>query len=556
MLLTRQNQEKYFYLALKKYQDDQLDALDTSPLRSRLVISNSDHHHAYGMLKRSNKRSPSRSTSKFSVFHEEHLESRHSFFDEPSSEASCDPFRSPNRPTIKPSNDIMHPSRQLQSSNGYRAAANDNSSLLRGSLRVEALKHQNSKRMSGLSRRSRVSAGNVSLGSRHSRSLSHASTASLQHHSPTPIIVSRRHRRNVSFNHKRQGASSVHHPSKAPIGVHRCDSPVLPVSSHPSNMNFASTPASLPGNVQLDKKAFLAPIPATPRTRTLKVIELEARKVSNELEKVCHEAFFCSSPSEKSYQSSQSDGTPLGGETPPSSISNTSSATRGQKAGKINQSILMRPLPPTPEEKPTSKAETETPGTYTTRELQAVRERLVHRYSKESPGNQRFYNDIVKQLDSLMPPKIHSEKLNIVSYPLSHDFLSSSDFLQAIPEEGHGQNSDDYVTISTGTPVSQNITIHDYARTETNGSSQEKEKLTTIRVVQPSSPAPPSPWAPLNIRKVSGAPTQSSMEEPNGTYNDPHMLSETYPGKPMLYLLDYSLLGMSLRASVYTIFRF
>jgi serine/threonine-protein kinase HSL1 (negative regulator of Swe1 kinase) len=537
MFRIRHNQEKYFYLALKKYRDEQLDALDTSPRRSRLVISASDHHHAYSVPKCSKKSTHSRSTSKFSVFHEEHLASKHSFFDEPSSETNYDPFRSSKQQSMKPNTDL-YPARQIQATNRHKTAATDNSNAMRGSLRIEVPKHQNSKRTSARSRRSRSSVGHFSIGSRHSRTQSYASTTSLHHTSPVPIVVSRRHRRNVSFNHKRQASPSIHRPSKLAIGVPRCDSPVLPVSPAQSDLNVASSPLSLAGKVRLDNRAFLVPVPPTPRTRTLKVIELEARKVSNELEKVCNEAFFRSSPSAKSYQSSQSDAAPLGGETPPSSISNDSSDPRRQKAGKIDHSILMRPLPPTPGSDSIPRSNSETPGTYTIRELQAVRERLVHRYSKESKGNQRFFNDIVRQLDSLMPSKNRSEGPKVTSYQLSHDFLSSTDFLQAIPEEGRGQSSNDYLPGTMDSPVPQAIATHDYGGTESSRSSRNKEQLTTIRVVQPSSPQSPTPWAPLNIRKVSGASYQSYVEEPSHALNNVYMTSESYPSKSTLYPVE------------------
>lgn len=87
------NQEKYFYLALKKYQQDQLEDYSPSP-HQELSYSNSDHHHNGRLTQHK------RTQSGYSILHDEHLYSKHSFYDVPASEKSYDPFRSSKNPII------------------------------------------------------------------------------------------------------------------------------------------------------------------------------------------------------------------------------------------------------------------------------------------------------------------------------------------------------------------------------------------------------------------------------------------------------------------------
>jgi serine/threonine-protein kinase HSL1, negative regulator of Swe1 kinase len=489
-----------------------LDSLDTSPQRAGLVISTSDYHHSYaGAVKRSKGKALSRSSSKFSVYHAEHLASKHSFFEE-DTDACHDPFRVPKQDR-RESKDLLHPSRGT----GHG---------MKSSLRVEALKRQNSKRLSAHSKRSRASMSHLSMGSRHSKTLSHASTTSLLRGSPAPIVVSLRHKRGVSFNHIRHGGSpTVKGHSKSPMGVPRCDSQVLPTSSGSSEFMMLSSPPPLPGNVHEDNKASVIHThAANQRTRTLKAIDIEARKVSTDLERVCNEAFFRESTSEKSYRSSVSEVAQLGGETPPSSISNGSSNPKALKPGKFDPTRLKKPLPPTPGEKTTLHS-VETPGTYTNRELQAMRERLAHRYAQDGISNKHFYNDILRQLDSLMPQDSTRDTHKLLSYQVGTSFLSSEDFLQAIPEEGRGQSSDEFLPGSAETTIRQNIATTNFFAHPKRVSAKKLDHFGTIRVVEPSSPQSPTPRAPLNIRKSSGVSNPSSLENSSRTSDSARVVS-------------------------------
>ncbi|KAF2689480.1 Pkinase-domain-containing protein [Lentithecium fluviatile CBS 122367] len=100
------NMEKYFYSALQKYQHDQLENYVPSP-HHPISYSNSDYHHngrfdptgADLLELPSQKQKHKRSQSGYSILHDEHLYSKHSFY-APPSEASYDPFRASRDPII------------------------------------------------------------------------------------------------------------------------------------------------------------------------------------------------------------------------------------------------------------------------------------------------------------------------------------------------------------------------------------------------------------------------------------------------------------------------
>lgn len=216
-------------MALANYHEEQRNTLDQSPARG-LVPSRSDHHHSHVSrmsVRRPNKSSHKRSGSKFSVYHEEHLSSKHSFFDDTPLQEISDPFQAASVHLGPPSNHISHETPLIRPTTSRgKAPANPQ---VKGSLRVEAIKRQNSKRISAFSKRSKASVGRLSVASQHSRTFSHASTVSIQR-SPAPIVTSRRHKRNVSFHHLRHGSPMLNGKATGLIDIPRSDSPLLPAS--------------------------------------------------------------------------------------------------------------------------------------------------------------------------------------------------------------------------------------------------------------------------------------------------------------------------------------
>jgi serine/threonine-protein kinase HSL1 (negative regulator of Swe1 kinase) len=467
------NEEKYFYLALKKYSEGQLDSMDYSPARTGLVISASDYHHSQIIRPSSQKRAHSRSNSQFSVYHEEHIISKHSFFEE--DENRFDPFGI-ERDQSSITNG-SHISSQLPAIRVTKASVRTGNQ--RNSLRVETSRRRGSLRNSLFGRGSSSNtSGRLSLGSRRTQS-----TGSIrQSVSPTPIIVrsGKKHKRNVSFDIRRRNAS------------HSVTSGALTASMSPERTSSGlPLPSSPPTGAftPIKPSYFSGP---TPRSRRLKEFDLEARKVSNELGKVCEEAFFGTSLSEMSMLSTDSHSELSPADTPPSTMSNPSSANKSEHAGLVDKSILDRPLPPSP-------TGVETPNSYTTREIQQFRDRLALRYAQDGASNHKYFNEILSQLDSLVEPvgsgKVEPHKRGGNS--LHH--TSDLNLLQPIPEEGRGEDSSSAESNLAGQPKI---------------GAQKHNNIVgrngTIRVVEPSSPGSPTPWVPLKIRKSSGASQRSN----------------------------------------------
>ncbi|KAF3046025.1 hypothetical protein E8E12_010447 [Didymella heteroderae] len=105
-LMSREaNQEKYFYSALQKYQQDQLENYQPSA-HHPITHSNSDHHHnvrhtpTKADIEQMPKQQHKRSQSGYSILNNEHMYSKHSFYESPASEASYDPFRASRQPIL------------------------------------------------------------------------------------------------------------------------------------------------------------------------------------------------------------------------------------------------------------------------------------------------------------------------------------------------------------------------------------------------------------------------------------------------------------------------
>jgi hypothetical protein len=242
-------------------------------------------------------------------------------------------------------------------------------------------------------------------------------------------------------------------------------------------------------------------------------IEQEARKVSTELEKACEEAFFRSSISSSVRTSLTDKNLPLV-DTPPSSISNRSPYNPQNNANFDMDALKNRPLPPTPvTDKKVSLQTIETPSTYTARELAEIRERLAARYAQDGAGNQKYFNDVLKQLDQLMMPSGWSktqpeEGKRTMSAPQQQiAALEELNFLHVIPEEGRFADAEEFTSKNEKSGRWHRVV------TEPQGRRDPVNKLTdqTIRLVHPSSPlsTSPTPPAPLKIRKPSSNSTVS-----------------------------------------------
>jgi serine/threonine-protein kinase HSL1 (negative regulator of Swe1 kinase) len=422
-----------------------------SPTQAGLVCSASDYQHARPNIetKKQSSTSHKRSASEYSVLNNEHLYSRHSFFEHPTSEASYDPFRASREPSLRAkSNHIQVTIHRNSSSSGRHLKRSDTfRGSIRSSLRIEALRHRGSLRSSVLSSTGTSAKGSpgqrLSSSARRQKSVSHltsGSSAKLQGSGISITRPSSRYKRVVNFEHRRRGSAapsstprtSTDMPHRQPMqpGTRDLwDSPATPLTSE-----WPSSPPILPDHVVRSAKEKNLIYLATPRTRTLKHIEQEARQVSYELEKVCEEAFFRSSISDSVRTSSTGKPSPHS-DTPPSSMSK-SSPYPPEKTIRIDKAALLnRPLPPPPPVEAV-QASKETPGTYTARELLNTRQRLAMRYAQDGANNQAVFNDILDQLDSLMPSESMQSGRRTASAPTPASNFEEPKYLQAIPEEG------------------------------------------------------------------------------------------------------------------------
>lgn len=254
--------------------------------------------------------------------------------------------------------------------------------------------------------------------------------------------------------------------------------------------------------------------PASPS----KYIEKEARKVSTELEKVMEEAFNRSSVS-SSVRTSIADRNrdPFENDTPPTSFSNRGSG--GMPTTPTDRlAIQNRPLPPLPNE---------TPNTFLHRELAETRERLAARLASEDGDTTANFNEVLEHLDRLMqPPTSPQPTAKRTSSAPSAKSPEYPGYLHMIPEEGRASEADE---LRGKTSKRYRNVTEPISRRPANQACGATDQTNTIRVVDPTSP---TPIAPLNIRKRSGASmnSQSTTAGSNVQWPGPNPPPRSYKG--------------------------
>ncbi|KAJ8117782.1 hypothetical protein OPT61_g1092 [Boeremia exigua] len=502
-LMSREaNQEKYFYSALQKYQQDQLENYQPSA-HHPIAHSNSDHHHNLRHepttedLEQMPKQNHKRSQSGYSILNNEHMYSKHSFYESPASEASYDPFRASRQPILPEQAANHNVTVRRKNSNGSRSLRPNTAAGHRtgNSLRVQALR--NSKRGSPGSRSSSKHT-TPSQRSVQARSVSRSSFAS-SHWPSSPPVVARAGgigRRGVSFSHlHRRGSAAT---------ASTADSVAVPCPSFRSfecrresigsyGSSHRSSTIQPPSAARTKPRA--SPSKVIPRLRMrkpespTKYIQSEARKVSTELGKVMEEAFNRSSMS-SSLRTTRTDAYPDGTfsnyDTPPTSFSNRDSGGSTIATPNTKAMLASRPLPPIP---------TETPNTFLHRKLVETRDDIARRLTEDSDGTKHF-TEVLEHLDRLILPPADSKR--VVSAPArSPEHIAP---LHVIPEEVKVDDGAGFE--ATQSPNYRAVTDPGRPHARRAVTAQE-----TIRMVDPS----PNRIAPLNIRKRSGASLSSKF---------------------------------------------
>ncbi|KAH8730462.1 serine/threonine-protein kinase-like protein GIN4 [Phaeosphaeriaceae sp. PMI808] len=513
LLSKEANQEKYFYSALLNYHTDQLENYQPD-VHHAVAKSNSDYHHntRHPPTQKDIELIPSnqhkRSQSAYSILNNEHMYSKHSFYESPASEASYDPFRASRQPIMLEQgviNQNVTVHRGHSNSSGSRrprAATSQTHHLTGSSLRVNTLRN-NSKRSSAMSRGSsnRSSPSHRSLSIKQ-RSMSRSSLASSHWPSSPPITArsGRIGRRGVSFSHLRDRRSSVATASTIDYGamaygsdentpVHRPHTSIGSYgssdysSSHRSSTRQPSSAMRVKSRAtahkELPRLRVRKPISPT------KYIQSEARKVSSELGRVMEEAFNRSSVSSSVRTSTTGAYIEMSQyDTPPTSFSNTRNSGGSSLATPTaNSALSQRPLPPIPDE---------TPKTFVHRKLQETRAEIALRL-EENGDHDNDYKEILLDLDRLLLPTANGRR--VVSAPPRSPERHAP--LHVIPEEKN-DGGDGFAQPSGAHYRSVTNPVSPLAYRTVN-------EQQTIRLVEQS----PTRVAPLNIRKRSGVSVNS-----------------------------------------------
>jgi serine/threonine-protein kinase HSL1 (negative regulator of Swe1 kinase) len=508
----RANQEKYFYSALRKYHTDQLENYQPDVYHA-VAKSNSDYHHntRHPPQRKDVEEIPSqkhkRSQSAYSILNNEHMYSKHSFCESHISEASYDPFRAsrqpmiPNQGVINQNVTVHRGPSNVSGGRKVRPATALDHHPTGSSLRIRALRN-NSKRSSALSRgssnRSVPSDRSVSI---KRRSMSRSSMGSSPWSSSPPVVVrsSGLSRRGVSFSHLRDRRSSPATASfidSSALVYHSDDN--MPIerphtsigsygsseygSSHRSSICRQPAPA-LQSRSRGSARAAVSRLKLRKPESPTKYIQSEARKVSSELGKVMEEAFNRSSVGSSIRTTGTEARQDLAQyDTPPTSFSNTRDSGGSSIATpKVKAVLSQRPLPPIP---------TETPNTFVHRKLAEARAEIARRLTEDGDNTDHFL-EVLENLDKLMQP-VPNAKRTVSAPAKAPGHLAP---LQVIPEEKN-DNGDGTEQSGTHRAVTGPI------KSQAAGTMAEQQ---TIRIVDLS----PTRVAPLNIRKRSGASTNS-----------------------------------------------
>ena len=467
--------------------------------------SHSDHHHSAqrpptsrDMLNLPSKKSHKRMLSEYSILNDEHLYSKHSFYETPSSEVSYDPFRASKQAVLP--NEDLHQNITVHrgTSSGSRRTRPATALVYRtgSSLRIQALTKSNrgsvmtrtfSKR-STPSQRSRHPGG--SSASRSSM------TSSFVPSSPPVYFRPSSYKRGVSFSHLRRNSVATGHSTDTAIAQHTPESHKYSTYQQDSARSSLRSrrPSTVGESPSVRPLSKIAARPMIPRLRVRKpespskYIQSEARKVSTELEKHMDEAFNRSSVGSSIRTSTTFDPRKdvTGCETPPTTFSNRGSDVTGLGTPDNKALYQHRPLPPVPDE---------TPNTFLQRKLAETRAEIACRLGESGDSTEHFAQ-VIENLDRLMVPTIHVAK-RASSAPAKSPEPPAP--LQVIPEEGKEDRFE---------PYSSNYRAFTDPVRLNGGGSQRPTDDSTIRVVEQS----PAHVAPLTIRKKSETSRSTKSE--------------------------------------------
>lgn len=497
------------------------------------MYSSSDYHHSRPpKVHNSSPQLHKRRASQFSILNDEHLYSKHSFYEPPSSEGSYDPFHASRDPLVAG----VSPGTTVTIRRGSSVAGStlrSNTGNVSSSLRIQALRRARNKSAGALSQFSlSSSAGRKSVRSTV-RATSQLSSSSSVFPSSPPVVIRARqtYKRGVSFAHLRR-SSLASMPEAPELAVENRD--MTPIQKKNATTEVESTFSKSNGVEMLNSRRDTAALPnkspmrnpTTPSGGHLRIhkphappsyyIEREARKVSTELDKLCDEAFFRASIGSTIITSASEKRSAY--ETSPSSISNSSPGcfsncvrTPSPPAGEA--AFRNRPLPPTP---------VETPNTYIIREIAETRARLAKRHLAEGDKTADF-NEVLAHLDQLLKRPMTGKRAASAPQPKQQELSNKlpSIFEEAQYADAYGRYKESIGFRSVTDPLRPSTSPSRLLSRKPGARALRHvdQSGNTIRIVDPSSPI-----APLNIRKRSGVSTlaaSSHTSSPARPLHDP-----------------------------------
>lgn len=505
------NQEKYFYSALERHREEQLE--NYVGIGASITYSSSDYHHVKPIMEPDElppipATAYIRTKSSFSIMNDDPTSYKPS---PPPSIGSYDPFRA-SRDHLVNSKGEYNVTVRRRSSAHSRRLSNNKSLKCAPSLRVEALKKEQHRLLTGSSAQSlRRPSPSPRPRSSARRSQSRMSMSSSIYPSspPGPIVKrpSSTHKRAVNFSHLRRSSTISAFPTQDSLlgaigsSPHPLRSTTPTTGFHTPHRPTPSSPTSKTEDIlPISRKEGLAG--GRPRARLAKsqidsqVIDLEARKVSTELEKFCEEVFFRTSVASSNSGTVSQMKTSY--ETPPSSVSNRESlrSSYDHAVSALTQerlSLKSRPLPEVP---------AESPNTFVVRELAETRKRLAERYGRDDSIQSPAFTNLLAHIDALLLPSTNSDYNADTRRIASAPETKSSDYLSYLPRI----NEETKTTESETNGIKYGWAVQGARASSESVVKPHRTALSklTVRPVEQSSPPH---IAPLVIRKVSSTST-------------------------------------------------
>lgn len=522
------------YAKLLRFREDQLENYQGPPIE----YSVSDYHHGPRQAVRNSSTRVSlqgqglgsrRHASQYSILDENHPSKSHINQRKPSvagTEHSYDPFRTSRNQITKTQAEHARTTVLRRPSRSHKQGQSNtslNRYATRKSFRNPALSRvQQADAYSIASSPPPVpgaSSSQLNPSIRERRISQCSSRRSMSSGLPGRTRTSMSYKRGVSFAHMRRRSASAHHlrPSKpndaSPLTLQQryLHEDPEPESSNPQSLPADDSPKNVPPVIRSRKNPTRSGEEATARrTQTSSLYwKDDTRKISNELGKVCDEAFnrasmastvVTSAPTELLDQSYDSPATSLGTQ----EDSRTSfKAYRASRRNEIDDSYLNRPLPLPPS--------FEHLGSFTYRELAKTRallkERAADRSMVMAPG---YFDEVIAHLDRLMQPsttRVNEQDRRTVSTPDGPTRKPSKDEFEMLLARGP------FGLRSTSEPVHK-------------GRRKDGRERATVRMVDHN---PISPTKPLTIRKKSRSSTPSTEPDHRQRSQDPLRSEDVRP---------------------------